>query len=360
MRERSPWGVSLFALLLLCPLGRAGLYLPVEKDSWRLPLKIRHFRLLLDDRQGIVILLDPNLDPKVKPPFYATQIVKNKESLKKKYTDGQLTLDEGVSLGGYYILLGESDKAIPVLEDMQKRDRKNFMLMANLSMAYNAQGLFDRADAYQAEVVSRSVWPSKYLGWPQERLRWQLRVEQFHLMLERQRRKENALLPPGVAGNSELRLDSLFPGARFAGPDDKYAAGLPDTETEDALPPDAAAIVQQLLLWLPQDDRLQWLLAEVYNAQGDPQDAESLMSKLVNKGLSGNGLREHREILKQAMVQPPAPPPDEVSWRPELRSAGVGAGIGLIVGMLLVFQLRQLFRRPPGASRVANRQETQT
>jgi hypothetical protein len=47
------------------------------------------------------------------------------------------------------------------------------------------------------------------------------------------------------------------------------------------LPPDAVAVLQQLLLWAPWDDRLLWTLAEVYYASGRVRDAHSAYRMLV-------------------------------------------------------------------------------
>ena len=329
---------------LICPPVRAGLYLPAEKGYWRVPTKPRQYRIILDDRQSLLPAVDPNADPKAEKPFYAKQVHETAAALEKKFKEGQITIEEGVSLGGYYILLNQPDNAILIMEAMYKREKKDFMVIANLAMAYYARGILDRADTYQSELVMPSKWPKKYKDWPAERLRWQLRAEQLFLTMQSQRGKE--LL---AGGGLDLKLDTLFAGARFEGPDGKYAAGQTDSETEDALPPDAAEVIQQILLWMPQDDRLQWLLAEIYNARGETQEAMSLMSKLVNKGLTSEKLREHRHVLEvAALPKDPAPDvPDVPPWQADLRSIGVGGGIGLVVGMLVVFQVLQLFRRAP-------------
>jgi hypothetical protein len=336
------------------------LYLPIEKDYAHLPANPREYRFLLDDRQGLASAYKLYKENQKKPPAeqekdlkissYAVQVIDTIGTLEKKQKTGSLTLDEAVSLGGYCILVGMPEEARVVLEAAYKRDPKNFMVLANLAMAYLAGKQLDRAEASQSELVNqvaregRFVWPRKYPGWPQERLRWQLRAEQMLLTLLRQRQKELGLLPPGTSPGTDLKLDNLFPGTRFVGPDRTYTPGLTDAETQEALPPDAVAIVEQLVLWMPTDNDLQWLLGEVYNARGETRAAEQALSKLVNAGLSGEGLREHRGILEAAVAVKPAPPPEDPPWRPDLHSIIIGLGIGLIVGMLVVLQLRQLFR----------------
>src|SRR5205823_691058 len=115
----------------------------------------------------------------------------------------------------------------------------------------------------------------------------------------RQRYQESLRAPPGV-GTKDLTLDKLFPGVRFVGPGGKYTAGQIDVRMQDKLPPDALALVEQLLLWMPNDLALEWLLAEVLNAQGEIRHAHDLIYYLVDNGMRGEGLLEHRRILNEA------------------------------------------------------------
>src|SRR5207244_12073881 len=56
---------------------------------------------------------------------------------------------------------------------------------------------------------------------------------------------------------------------RFVGDREKYEAGSIARAEKAKLPPDAVEIVEQLLIWLPHDDRLFWLLGELLNARGE-------------------------------------------------------------------------------------------
>src|SRR5438105_4969072 len=136
----------LFGLALCCPASRAGLYLPIEKDYQRLPANSREFRFFLDERQGLIPAFKIYEDNKKKPPqeqvpisSYATQVFKTIKALEDKRKGGQLTIDEAVSLGGYYLLLNRADEALPLMEETYKREPKNFMVLANLVQAYQAE-----------------------------------------------------------------------------------------------------------------------------------------------------------------------------------------------------------------------------
>src|SRR5205823_11097654 len=87
---------------------------------------------------------------------------------------------------------------------------------------------------------------------------------------------------------------------QFVGDEGGYQAGQIAAAQKVKLPDDAIAIVQQLLLWLPHDARLQWLLAELYNAAGDPGSALTLLNECVEAMRFHPALlREHQRALLQ-------------------------------------------------------------
>ncbi len=78
-------------------------------------------------------------------------------------------------------------------------------------------------------------------------------------------------------------------------------------------PPDAIAIVQQLLLWHPDDNRLFWLLAELYAREGRYREAERLFDSLVESRQQSNRTRlvERRADIKRRVAGLPAVVPHE-------------------------------------------------
>src|SRR5262249_18261210 len=75
------------------------------------------------------------------------------------------------------------------------------------------------------------------------------------------------------------------------------------------LPAHAAAVVQQLALWLPADPRLLWQLAELANAHGDVRTAAAIMDGCVTQfGLNDPALRRPRQVLRAAPVELPTLP----------------------------------------------------
>src|SRR5262249_40359533 len=81
----------------------------------------------------------------------------------------------------------------------------------------------------------------------------------------------------------------------------EYKAGSIADSERKKLPKDAMAIVQQLVLWHPQDARLYWLLGELYNADGDIESALKILDHCsFNMGYSNPTLLKHRQVLQQA------------------------------------------------------------
>ena len=88
---------------------------------------------------------------------------------------------------------------------------------------------------------------------------------------------------------------------RFLSDDGTYVAGKMSAAEKKKLPPDAIAIVQQLLLWHPRDPRLFWLLGELYNAEGEIETAAAILDACTfNMGYSNPVVIEHRRVLKAA------------------------------------------------------------
>jgi len=109
------------------------------------------------------------------------------------------------------------------------------------------------------------------------------------------------------------------------------------------LPADAIAIVQQLLIWLPDDARLLWLLGELYNASGDIDSALTVFNECVDaRGFGAAKLRQHRVALKEAVA---ARPTADSAWLPTNSRLWIAAGLAapVIVG-LVCLQYRQFAR----------------
>jgi hypothetical protein len=125
-----------------------------------------------------------------------------------------------------------------------------------------------------------------------------------------------------------------------------------------------------LLLWLPFDNRLYWLLGELLNAKGDVRAAFQAFNTLIGSDNQTSVkqpdqprlLREHWRILREAANAlpevsvedapnpgsppvSPSPSPANSGWFPDLRAVAVGFAAGVVVTLLAGLQLREIRRR---------------
>ena len=120
--------------------------------------------------------------------------------------------------------------------------------------------------------------------------------EDAHLKLVRTRLRSK----PG-------ELDNLF-GVSFLSDKGDYEPGKWSAAQKKKLPTSAVAVTQQLALWFPADGPLLWQLAELANAHGDIRNGANMMEGCVAQfGMSNATLRKHRQILRDAVDNAPAP-----------------------------------------------------
>jgi hypothetical protein len=235
--------------------------------------------------------------------------------LEAKESQGTLSLDDRINLGAYYIRLGKYPQAVRILEP--KAREEHFLLLANLATAHELSGAPDLAVRYRERALA--AWPAIHAGWDTAQLNFYRKAEVYHLRLL-QLRQDEAREQPARGG--QIQLDKLFPRVRFVGPSGQYEAGGIAPAQWGEIPSDASSLVMQLLLWLPFDDRLHWLLGELLNASGDVTGAAEMMKPVVEKPVDpakpwGSGappeLRAHyravseaaaaREKLRQELLQ---------------------------------------------------------
>jgi hypothetical protein len=270
-----------------------------------------------------------------------------------------------INLSFYYLRLGQTNEALELLRVLSRSSR-SFMVFANLATAHQmlaASGDNPRVNLATARSYLRETlraWPKEWPGWSQERLQWLRKAEEAQLKLASIRLVE--VIKAGGAPKPATDVDALFPiSFNFLEKDGKYRPGNSPKGEEGKLKGNEVAIVQQLLTWLPNDNRLYWLFGELLNASGDIAAAATILDDCVyNQNMTAPLLKDHRSILKQAAKDqareharnkpalpsfPEAPgetPAPAVDWS-QLAVVGV-IGV-LIIAVLAYFQVREIRRR---------------
>jgi hypothetical protein len=266
--------VALAAAFLTLPGGvRAGLHYSGEPTA-ELPSQWRGF--LLDQRVLRGIAVKPAAGASASPARLRYQEAAAK--LEKLAGTRALRADELADLGALYVRLGEPGKAIALLRPAQRDYPRHFAIAANLGTAFQLLGDLPQAVLYLEQAVRLA--PGKYQ-----------KAEEYHLKLVRLRLRERG----------EVREpDDLF-GVRYVDDKGEYTPGKLAAAQKKKLPAGAAAVVQQLALWLPADSRLLWQLAELANAYGDVRYAAAMMDGCVTQfNLQAPLLRSHRRLTREA------------------------------------------------------------
>lgn len=265
--------VALVAISALPSNAHAGLYYSGESVA-DLPSLWRGF--LIDQRMLRGIAIKPAAKVQASPA--RLRYLEEADKLEKAARSGKLSADEQADLGAIYVRLGELDKAIEVLRNGFREHPNQFHLAANLGTAWQLQGDLDQASAALTQAIRLA--PEK-----------QKKVEEFQLKLVRGRQRR----APAAA-----TLDDLF-GVRYVNDAGQFEPGVMAESERKKLPKDAAAIVQELALWLPADGLLLWQLAELANAYGDVRMAAAMLDGCVTEyAMSAAELRQHRQLTRSA------------------------------------------------------------
>jgi tetratricopeptide (TPR) repeat protein len=288
-----------------------------------------------------------------------------------KSPPSNLTVEQRLNLGAYLVRLRRYRDSAAVLSPAMRQDAGNFLILANLGTAEFLDGQPVRAAAYLADALR--AWPEDWEKLGAERRKWLTQIgwdrtaylnyrtaEKYHLDLVNLRTRE-----PAKDGLPQAP-DNLFGPVQFVGESGKYEAGKLASAERAKLPDRALEIVQQLVLWMPDDTRLYWLLGELFNAVGDAPAALQIFEEVANKwnppekaGFKRVVLpqlfRQHLEVLRAqprvevSLDETPkkenVPPTENETSAVDWRALGIGFGAGLLVALFGYWQVREIRRR---------------
>jgi tetratricopeptide (TPR) repeat protein len=329
---------------------RAGLYSLVEEDlgpgAAKEEITALSFGLFQDHLMKLLSVGIEQPQSKLREHYLA-----RRAELEKKNRFGGLTVEEKINLSECLIRLRQYDAAIELLVPLARQDRTNFLVQANLATAYQLTNQLRQAIDAQEQV--KAAWPRERKGWTGQQLQWYGRVETYQAKLVRLRFRESKQ-PGGPPNVAKVEVDDLF-GVGLIGASDRYQAGRLVARNPEKLPPDALAIVQQLLVWMPEDTRLYWLMGELLNAQGDLAGAAQVLDQCSwSRRFGAEQLREHRQIVQEALAKitpTETPAPDPAGWLPDRSHLIVVGGLACVVVVLLTYlQIREMRLRRRGKS----------
>lgn len=252
-----------------------------------------------------------------------------------------------------------TDEALGLLIPRTRDRNPNYFVYTTLAQVHAARGEWADAVRYHEGALLDCELPATVKGWSAAQRNWVARLDRDYVPGY----YRSHLAPPKPEDEVPT---PLFP-VKFVNDAGKYEPGVLAAAERAKLPPDAVAVVQQLFLWFPTDTRLYWLLAELYAAAGQLDEAQRIMDACVSEDRKyGNRtlLVEHRAAVRaaaaakptkrpadDAIVLPAAPdgkPDAPAEPEPPFSMGTVIIYFGVVVGLGVLAALRTVLRRGRG------------
>jgi hypothetical protein len=312
------------------------------------------------------------------------------ESLARKGGGDLKTLEDHLNYSVVLIRRGKTDEAVGMLRQLDEEHQddaivKNadlvfgkmrFLVLSHCATAYflatNADFKMNSVDYMEDSLKN---WPKSWydlseeqktylttLGWEETAFDRHRRYETYLLKLMKHRRHEERL--KNKKQTVLVRVDPIFEDdpkkpIRFLNEAGTFEPGKIAKAEWEQLPNDAAEIVEQLLIWMPQDHRLLWLLGEVLNASAMGQQQKPAQDKAIKNALlvfkqlqsdsfggQDYGRKEIEarfDALSKAVQDMPNQP--DLDLNPWWRPLAVSFITGFAVGIFALWQYQELRRR---------------
>lgn len=277
--------------LLLCPSLRAGIFI---RDFQ--PVPVTGYINFLDQLSDLRGLAPTDINLGGKDSKGRAELLAKITALKAR--EKELNADELADLGGMLIYIKTTAMKIPafaeaeqVLEAAYRKHPRHYGINSNLGTLYILTGKYDIAERCMETAAASAP----------DNLRTSER-----LLLRLTQRRSRERLSMGM-----VPIDDLFgpPSAplRYLSETGKWEAGLLAAKEVAKLPQsnpaEAIKLIQQLLLWMPDDARLLWQFGELAAVMGDKKAAYKAFDICVgNFRMSHPDLKQKRVILQQWQV----------------------------------------------------------
>ena len=313
--------------------GRASLYspdelrftVPVGEDGKARPLRPDEFRTAL------AVLMNA-LDTKV--PADREVFLKRIERAKGK----KLSPPETAALAADLLRVGRADEALNSLAPRLRDRAPDYFVYTTYANIRAMAGDWAEALRYHQSAQFDSEMPAEVKGLSKAQRDWWEKLDRDYVPYYYRLRLKEADERRDRSRSEQEKLDEnedvfpLFPVPDRANPNPQpvrfvndagvYQPGALAAAERAKLPPDAIPIVQQLLLWFPTENRLYWLLAELYAAEGDFAASFGSFHSIAWGRAYGNRkvFMDHRQAVEAALnAQPRKASADEplLSTTPE-------------------------------------------
>lgn len=355
----------------------AGFYSSMDNRQHEMPYSMDYggvFFKVLGDLKSIAVA-----NPESNPPIRRRYLLM--EALAPGGTPQLSTLEQKLNYSAVLIRRGEPDLAARFLGGVNDEHRKNFLVLSHFASAcFLSKENNRKLQARNLMKMALDTWPKTWADVDEKQKTFLLSfASDFELDFDRYRRSEECFERLIINRlNEKKRLDerkAIEPGVdpifvddkgvplKFVNDKGEFEAGRIADSAKKHLPRDAVEVVEQLLLWMPDDQRLLWLLGEAFNATAMDESTkiakeQRLTSAAVifrqltenpvnNPALSDKDIQASNRVLQAYMAalkgeQPKLPDDEPPSpwWR-----IGGGFAVGILVGMFALWQIQELRRR---------------
>ena len=299
--------VALIGLLVAVP-GRASLYQPDDPMPFAItpagvaePLPFEEFK-----RRLIVTMnqFSP-LPDQQKNPDRDTRLARIAE---RRKTPKPSALDT-VALATDLLSVNQADEALNVLKPRDNPRSPDYLVTTTLAHIHAARQEWGPAveRLRSVTVFGDAEMPREIKGLAKPQRDWVEKLDRDYVLAYFTLKAKATKTDP-----ADEDVPPLFPLAernkphtpvRFVNDRGEYEPGALAAAERAKLPPDAVAIAQQMMLWFPLDAGLYWLLAELYAADGQLEEALVILKECADSRAYGGRklLMEHRSAVMAAV-----------------------------------------------------------
>jgi hypothetical protein len=302
--------VALLGLVFAVP-GRASLYqpddpmpFPVSATGVVEPLPFDEFK-----RRLIVVMNQFNPLPLAEGQKNTDRDGRVQRIADRKNNPRPTTLDK-LALASDLLSLNLADEALTLVKPLDNPRRPDYLVSSTLAHVHAARGEWREAvdKLHSMTVFGDAEMPATVKGLTKPQRDWVVKLDRDYVSAYFSLKSKEGKIDP-----ENEDVPALFPVAepkkphhpvRFVNDGGKYEPGTIAATEKAKLPPDAIAVAQQMALWFPGDAGLYWLLAELYAADGQLDEARKILDECVDtRKYSGRRLLMHHRAGVMAAVE---------------------------------------------------------